>query len=242
MFINLPRKELSNFVTSFRKYNSKDDVVILMNKATEEDCKDIIIKYNIKTIPYLSYAPDAFWLFHQRHNYYLNYLKTNEYKKVIISDSTDVVFQENPFKKINKGLYLFEEGVNIGEEPINTKWIIDYFGIEVFNTLIGKNILCGGVIAGEYKKIMAFEKLISYILNKKHGVDQTILNFIGHNNKYIKTINGEIVANIALLLSNKKLIPDIREDGYYLNNFKSPIVHQYTRDNKLKEYFNELLN
>lgn len=242
LFINLPKKELLNFIISFRKYNLKDDIVILMNKETEEECKDIIIKYNIKIIPYLSYAPDIFWLFHQRHYYYLNYLKNNKYKKVIISDSTDVVFQENPFNKINENFYLFEEGINIGEEYINTKWIIDYFNIKTFNNLKGKNILCGGIIAGYYNRILAFERLISYILSKKHGIDQVILNFIGHNNKYTKTINGEIVANIALLLSNKNLIPDIRDDGYYLNNFKPAIVHQYTRNKKLKTYFNELFN
>jgi hypothetical protein len=116
LFLDLPKEKLVNFISSFRKYNSKDDVFILMDNRTKKECDSLLSEFNINTIEYIHFYLDIFWLFHQRHIYYQDFLLKNEFNKVIISDSTDIVFQDNPFKKIKNDLYLFGEGLKIGEE------------------------------------------------------------------------------------------------------------------------------
>jgi hypothetical protein len=235
-FINYRKEKLYVFIKSLKENITDCNVAIVMNKETQEECKELIEKHNILVIDFNEHVENIIHLFNIRHKYYYKFIANNDYNSIIICDSSDVVFQSNPFLKLNGHLYLFNETISVGDENINTRWIKDRFGDDGFFELKGKPIINGGCYFGNKFEILNLEKKLIKLLNKG-GVDQAILNHIAKDTDYIYTENGEIVANLALLISNG-LNVDIKEDGFYLKENKPAIIHQYNRSKILSDYFN----
>jgi beta-1,4-mannosyl-glycoprotein beta-1,4-N-acetylglucosaminyltransferase len=239
--------QIKTFVKSFRKFNKTDDMILLVNDDLSSEQKQFFNANNIKA----EYFHTAKFLHMWPHSYrfikILEILQSNNYKNILVSDVRDVVFQLDPFESTNNKLNLFLEdsGVELGKEQINSNWIEQLFGIDTFNTLFNKRIICAGTIIGPSEKVIMLLKLMVEQFTKislidKLPVDQALLNYLYHTDK-LKSIdcklnvNGETVGTVGLSVTHElaKDLVEIKNNLVYINDMCPAIVHQYDRSAKL---------
>ena len=112
--------QLEVFIKSLRKIYSGKVVLILNNPDNEllKKLRDFGIDFlNTDIVPTESYQ--------SRYLYYFDYLnKSPDYKKVLLTDSRDVFFQNNPFNfSYKQDLNFFLEDEYILNSSVNVKWI-----------------------------------------------------------------------------------------------------------------------
>lgn len=119
---------------------------------------------------------------------FLDYLEAHgdEYAQVLISDTRDVIFQGDVFSRLaDKKNYIgyATEGANIGEDGINTKWLISQFGQAEAEKLANKKIICGGTVIGTPNEMKIFlSTMWKSIQDVRSGsIDQGIYNYLVYN-------------------------------------------------------------
>jgi len=125
-----------------------------------------------------------------RYLLYYKFLRNNPdtYRYVFFTDLRDVVFQANPFSRAEKGrlrFYVEDPALTLGTCPNDSRWIREYFGEEILQTLADKPLICSGTTLGDYPAIM--EYLERFILTLRQarslkwvGVDQGIHNYLAY--------------------------------------------------------------
>ena len=232
------------FIKSLRKFY-QDSVTFLIGKEDEEierelkkfGCETIKIEISKKEIQF------------KRYEIFLNYLKTKDFKNILLCDSRDIYFQANPFEYNYKGqINFFLEDLPIRDCPYNSNWILKTYGKNELKKIASKIILCSGTVLGQNEKIIEYLNLITsnistfkykkklkYLLTLRHdpegrGCDQGHANFLVHNSK-IDNFNlysnaGGPVATVFYLNKIK-----FNRDSLLINNLGEPysIVHQYDK-------------
>ena len=147
----------------------------------------------------------------QRFYLYYNYLSTlckSVYEYIFICDSRDVLFQNDIFKhnKIdNSDLYLFKEDtgvITIGTCKFNSSYV-HKSGLDIFDMVKDKPIICVGTILGTYKGIMRYLEMFVNILEndvkkellKYYGVDSAVNYKIVYTSMLYKEINIKVLSN-----------------------------------------------
>lgn len=253
--LSYTEEKMKNFILSFRQYNKRDKLVLLVDTVSANNLKSIAEQQDVQFINYnfpkkAQLNNSRFFLFHK-------YLKNNRFDNVLITDTQDVVFQDDPFKDVgDRYLYCFceDSGSNIASEEFNSYWIRNLYGQERLEELANSPIVCAGTIMGSYDSMMLLLQSILdefFLLDEsiflKHSVDQGILNNIC-NSAYTSIIpitlkkNGDIVATLGLT-TKKDVGKDIIEfSGMTLkvNDLTPAIIHQYNRDDNLQKFFDSL--
>jgi hypothetical protein len=120
---------------------------------------------------------------------YYRYLlsKPHQYRNVFLTDLRDVTFQGNPFAFVEPGkirCYVEEPVRTLGECPINSRWLQEYFGDEVLKQLADKPISCSGSMLGDYASIMTYlERFVLTLRLAKdimRGADQGVHNYLAY--------------------------------------------------------------
>ena len=147
--------KIKTWATSF-KHVSEGDVILLCDNSTPEDLKLCV---DLGIIPVQVTINDLLYINHERLKHTYEYLKTSDIDLFIITDVFDVVFQGNPFEKLdtaNYDVFVSGEGVTVDEEPWNSDNINKIFPQ---HHLICKSteVINSGIIAG---KRTALVKLI----------------------------------------------------------------------------------
>jgi hypothetical protein len=196
--------------------------------------------------------------------YYLNFLKENNFEKCLLTDTTDVIFQNDLFAKLPfKDTVVFEEKreIKIRKEPYNFSWITKlYSKKQFFNELANQTICCAGTIfLGSKKSSNAFLKVMTLnCLSKKmadsfSGKINSGLEFSFQNpyapsdqgvfNKIIflrqipliKKRNGDVIFTIG-----SESRENIDFDGKFIikrgDNVVPSVIHQYNRHPDLLEF------
>jgi hypothetical protein len=249
-------RELNNFVKSFREFNKDDDLVLIVDK--DNRLFEFFEKYQVTPIFFESRFFMSTHINNARFIRYLEFMLDNitKYDRVFLTDTRDIVFQDNVFKDLSfEFMHFFaeDEKVTIGsDQTYNTPWIKMVFGDEIYNQMKDKRIICAGTTLGSTGNIMKYLNMMVDIfrqLKNKNtnaysiNVDQGIHNFIAHNTHYftegsIKD-NGDIVATIGLTLNKDP--GKIRLDGdvMYVSDMKPAVIHQYDRSPKLVELYHK---
>ena len=150
--ISQHREKIRLWSESFRAHTD-GDVILLAANATEEDiqtCIDLNIKYEIVTVE------NTWFINHKRLEHTLSYLKTSDIDLFIITDVFDVMFQGDPFNKldtINYDLFVSGEGVNVNQDPWNFDNIKKIFPNEI-EKCVHQEIVCSGIIAGKREQLI----------------------------------------------------------------------------------------
>jgi hypothetical protein len=179
---------------------------------------------------------------------YQDFLRTNAlYRCVLLSDSRDVVFQDNPFPHVNPNvLNVFEQDRSMlyGGDNLDTKWFASVIGNDLLNRVKGKQTICSGTIMGSpavlLKYLTFMEKEI--LTHKFKPLDQAIHNKVvyldwpqellaSHSNQ-----SGVIFTVAETSDSDYK----IEDNKVVINNKVVPVLHQYDRVPKLKSTFHSL--
>lgn len=173
---------------------------------------------------------------------YCEYLTiNNNFTHVMLSDTRDVIVQENPFNNDMLGLFLGMEDSKtlIGDDSFHIKWITDVYGKSYLNTIANKQISCAGVTLGDiysikkYLDTMLAEFLkLPYYTMVRSNYDQGIHNKLLYSGQFdnpnlCQPLESKILT--VGLLESKDI--GMNEDGIILNNNGSvaQIIHQYDR-------------
>lgn len=203
----------------------------------------ISIKYKLLLISLLS-TRFIQHIHSTRYGYFYRFLLGNKdkYSKVLLSDTRDVIFQDNPLKNFNNNslvLSLESDNVLLGEDELNSVWMRNVFGERILEQFLNKNIACSGVTMGTYNNVMCYlYKMIFYIgyyaerIIFSNANDQPIRNFLFWNNKLSNVEISECGKGPILtmhLLKNDEI--NINDEGLVVDNLGRtiPILHQYDR-------------
>lgn len=243
------------FLKSLRKYY-KDEIYFLVGKK-DEKIKEFLKKYDSK---YLEIDVHKFDVQIKRYYFYLKILKEFNFNKVLLCDSRDIYFQNNPFDFDYKGeINFFLEDKRIKDCEFNSNWFLKAYGKDKFNKISEKIISCSGTTLGtqnsikDYLNLMIqnskkykYKKKLKYLITFRRdkngrGVDQAHANYIAHNNliknSYLyKNENGPI----ATVYHLKKI--KFNDKSQLINVLNKPyaIVHQY--DKRWDEFENIVNN
>lgn len=151
--------------------------------------------------------------------------------KIFLTDVRDVFFQGDVFKPINdKGLYFFEEGSSLKNEPFyNQRWIKECKGSSVLQYLIEKNagIINAGVIgASEISYMVQFLKIMVQTLHDTKCNDQGLLNYLIH----FELPGMKIPLNIMRMTENSWVAHALTE-----YNPEHPLAHPNTHMAPIKD-------
>ena len=242
--VGLNFKQVEFFIRSLRKVYT-DDICFIVGHNDHElklelekyDCTIIETHINKKKIQF------------KRYEIFSKYLDGHQFNKVLLSDSRDVYFQENPFKfNFNGPINFFLEDHLIKNCSYNSNWIIKTYGKSEFEKVSNKTILCSGTVLGNYEKIKEYLNLIKVNINKYkykkklkyfitfrpdpegRGCDQGHANYIIHNSK----LNGtNLYSNAKGPIATALYLKNIIFDNKYrlVNELGDPylVVHQYDK-------------
>lgn len=153
IFLNLDKVQV--WSSSFQKFCPDAEVVLFCVNSNEDElkaCQDL----NIKTIS-VELAPELIgYINHKRLSYILEYFKTTDTDLFISTDVFDVMFQGDPFAKLdleNFDVFASEEGVKVGEEPWNFSNIQALFPYDL-QICIEQGVVCSGIIAGKREALI----------------------------------------------------------------------------------------
>lgn len=228
------------YFKSIRQQNIENcDFVCLTNKLDYEFLDKIVGNYHF-VVEYVQTKSKK--IFTERWNAYWQFLKKRNYDQVFLSDSRDVLFQDNPFFiPPDKEIVLTKEGIlhkdsswNMNEQfkfQLNLK--------ENFSTYVNWPVVNAGVCCGKSKFIQDFCFLMwSNCLFHENCTDQAVLNFIISNQiddpriflsdpeKDNYCLTGEAVAQNMLSFN-----AFIKNDFISKENSKFTIFHQWDRTN-----------
>jgi hypothetical protein len=235
-------QQLEIFVKSLRKNYSGKVLLILNNPNIEliNKLKNFDIDYlDTKIVPSDSAQ--------SRYKYYYDYLNDNKvYEQVLLTDSRDVLFQNNPFNFFyKKDLNFFLEDEYIKNSSINSEWIEKTTGKLSLENIKDKKISCCGQVIGRHQSILNYCHIMrkniithkykpsirSFLFQKKMtGWDQGIHNYlvysdIFNNVDFYDNKNGD-VATLAL---HKGLNFNNRGRLINQNGNEYSVIHQYDR-------------
>lgn len=178
----------------------------------------------------------------------LEYLELNHSKidKVILTDTRDVIFQDDPFKKISKGLYCGLESIKVFNEYHNRQWVEKLYSGDVRRNLYNKVVSCSGVTLGDCDSVILYLKaMVKEILRQlpkicfKH-FDQAIHNYIIYSQDERFDVNfcvngGSLVATLGASVLQEFKIE--QEKIYTRDGDLISIIHQYHPHTELREWF-----
>jgi hypothetical protein len=174
----------------------------------------------------------------------------NSFANILLTDSRDVVLQQNPFEQIGPRLVSGLEEKNIGDCSINSDWITQVYGADVHTSLSNRRIVCAGVTLGPIAEVEQYlvamcreiwKRLPKVALMAQY--DQGIHNYLIHTGR----INLELTDNRAGIIAtlhyeNPHNIKMDAAAGLVTVQEKAPaIIHQYDRHQSLDAFLKERL-
>lgn len=151
--IALNIEKIKVWSSSFKKYCPDGKIVLLAANTTEED----IIACNSLDIVYKQVrVEDTWYINHKRLSLIKDFLETEEDGLFLVTDVFDVIFQGNPFSKLDYNRYdvfISEEGVTVNQEPWNSDNINKLFP-EYYEMSKSQEVVNSGVIAGKRQALI----------------------------------------------------------------------------------------
>lgn len=183
---------LEPFVRSFLKFVPNADLVLFVDEISD------FTRHRLETagerIKLESFPADlkGGFIINDRWKMFLRYIEEHgEYDQIFITDTRDVIFQGDIFSEFagekNFLGYAVECDNIIGTKfrnRANYRWMTNYFGQEIADSLAEKEIICCGTVIGTPEEMKIFLRtLIKYIPNcQGHGEDQVTMQYIIYNN------------------------------------------------------------
>jgi hypothetical protein len=223
---------------SLRKHNKECKVIIVCERQyIFDDLLRFSQEFNFEI--YSDFKWEYPMLFY-RFEIYKAYLTGKTFNKVLLSDISDVIFQENPFNFTfsNEMYFACEQGIlgnnNDSSSNLNMKWINECSHIKQNNAIYkDKYIICAGTILGTYNAIMDYLQFYIAMQRNKIVNDQGLLNVYVYN--YIAQKDTLPYQESKILTLDKINFEDLTldENNNILNKLgdKYSIIHQINRCN-----------
>jgi hypothetical protein len=182
--IELNINKIKVWSNSFKKY-SDGDVILLCANSNEFEIK-MCEELGIIPIPVI--VDDTYTIINKRLKITRDFLKTIDIELFIVADVFDVVFQSDPFQKMDLKYDIFvgSEGVKVSQEPWNRDVINKVFP-EYNEKCLNRDIICAGVIGGKRDSLIKLYERLDYMcensLNGHNIKDQAALIIMIANNE-----------------------------------------------------------
>lgn len=230
------------FLSSLRKFY-KNDIVLIGVKTDVKKFSQLCKKYKCDFIEDNNNPLNGFI---NRYKIYVKILNKFKFKNnILLSDTRDVYFQNNPFKNISSNkIYIGSEKNIFFQDHINSNWVEKFYNFNTLFKLKNKQVLCSGVILGKAKILKKFFILLinehAKVLKKfkykslsfPRGSDNTTVNycyyFLCKKENFIitKALSNKISTMAALNTNEIK----IKNNKFVTSTNKLiSIVHQYDR-------------
>lgn len=245
-------ESMTNFCISLRKYYHED--VVLITDTNEEEFVAFLKSFDIKVVK-TSKKITIEELMIQRWALPIKVINSfPNAENVILSDTRDLVYQGNPFDHLSGDqLDLTTEVKTIQEcRDWNTRWVLNMYGKEVFETVKDQKIICGGYMCGKRDGVIRLcELMVEEADNYPRTipghppifVDQSAMNVFYKQGRLPSTslhhTGGPFVATIGGSMGTTKL----DDEGFLVNQdgTRPAVVHQYDRHPHVVNSFNERL-
>jgi hypothetical protein len=172
------------------------------------------------------------------------------FNNILLTDSRDVVLQQDPFGRIGHNLVSGLEEKTVGDCALNSGWIRHLYGTNVHTRMSHSRIVCSGVTLGPIVEVEKYLlEMCSEIWKCLSKVallaqyDQGIHNYLIYNGR----VNVELTDNQAGIIAtlHHEDPSNIQLDaaaGVVIVQEKPPtIVHQYDRHRDLVAFFRQKL-
>lgn len=258
--MNYGVEQIKNFVLSFRKFNSADDIILIYDLNNAARIQDFADKHNIKLVGFEPHNSYPAHVVASRFLKYRDIVRDNpQYKHFLLADVRDVFFQSDVFANLNETDYLYavteDPAVTIEIEKYHINMITRLFGQNELEHFTGKRIICSGTIFGSYDKLVTWLDIFaSYLAQIQKAnpsichemlLDQVIANHIFYFQEKGKATqvkdNGDIVGTIGHCITHPNHSGDMKleNDIIYLDGKIPAVIHQYDRSPDL---FNHISN
>ena len=251
-------ENLAIFSGSLRAVNPTAALVLYLDAPLPDSHRAIVKKYGITAIEFsVSLLEPPFLRNYHPSNYrwplLYRYLREHAgmYRKIVVADVRDTMFQTDPFQAFETGFYAFNgvETRTIGECGWNGGWVRDCFGPGMLGRLSNKHIICSGVSMGSASEVLDYLRLMSETMETKqfancerNGVDQGVHNVLVHTQQIpgLKVLDQRS-GWVANMQAKSAVINDFNQVSNQRGNLVA-IVHQYDRFRQLqKEYLNRFI-
>lgn len=243
--------DLEPLIKSLRRYYNGEVVLFMYNPNSE--MQSFLNLNNIKVVEIYKEMKNGVEICNYRHQVYKEYLQTKkDVERVLIVDSRDTIFQDDPFKhQLTTEVEFFMESEVYSKCDCNGNWWINgIYGQEVFNKMANEYIACAGTTMGTRDGMLFyFNEIIKEIERMKsirnpsqelHNpvVDQPCHGYLIYNgafNKFKRYMSGYGPVATMSFHNNMKFDKQgnlLNEDGSIV-----AIVHQWDRTGVLKEVF-----
>ncbi len=177
-----------------------------------------------------------------------DYLAANpNYRCVLLSDSRDVVFQGNPFDRVDPqvlNVFMQDPTLKYGQKNLDTEWFKDVFGAKLLQRMEGKQTLCCGTTMGSAAVILKYLSLMEQEILRRpfYVVDQAVHNKLVHLDlpKESVKIHPNTSGLVLTLGETTDGIYDVVDQQARVNGEVVPVVHQYDRIPNLKAMLENL--
>lgn len=230
---------MDTFIISLRKYY-KDDVCIVTD-SNDEEFVNFLKSFNVNVV-YLKQKITAESVMYMRwilpKKVLLDYPNIDN---VILTDTRDVVFQDDPFKYLSgSDLDLSVETKQIKDCPnFNKSWVLNLYGQEMYEKVKDNWILCAGVTAGKKQSVI---DLCTFMIDehlrlKDKFVDQAALNVFHSEGKLPKSTLHYTGENLVATIGHSFGVTKVNKSGQIEGNngIIPAIVHQYDRHPSIVE-------
>lgn len=169
----------------------------------------------------------------------------DSFRNVLLADSRDVVLQQNPFGRIGERLVSGLEEKTIGCCSMNSAWITDLYGTDVYTRLCKRRIVCAGITLGPTSEVEQYllemcreiwRSLPKTALIAQY--DQGIHNYLIYSGRVHFDLTNNRDGIIATLhYENPSNIQTHDQSGVVTVQGKAPaIIHQYDRHRSLAAF------
>ncbi|MDC3009367.1 hypothetical protein OAZ06_00155 [Synechococcus sp. AH-736-G20] len=158
---------------------------------------------------------------------------------VLLTDSRDVVFQDNPFKVMNRGLFTGQEINSLRDSPINAQWIRTTYGEDGFERLKDFPVYCSGVTIGDIHSVRGYLDQFCFEISCHAVANRSVLIPIWDQAYHNMILRQEPPSNFRAMPWNSDLstlgeVPneflEVLSDGYIaVDGIVPSILHQYDR-------------
>ena len=231
------------FIKSLREYNQNSKVVIVCEKKNVFD--DLVHFSKEMNFEIYSEFDLEFSMMSYRFLIYKKYLYESKEKfdKILLADTNDVIFQEDPFciEFVDELYCALEDSIltdtSNWSSNLNMSWIHECDHIyNNMNNYINQNIVCAGTILGTYQGINKYLDFYENVQKKKQVNDQGVYNIYIHNYLFSKKMLQYKKSKILTLdrISFDSLHVRKKDGKYCIVNEKGEkysIIHQINRCN-----------
>ena len=192
--------------------------------------------------PYLSLG---YHVINARHFMYRDFLarQGGDYRRVLLTDVRDVIFQSNPFEIHTTAPVSFAaEDARIHQDQAwNSRWLCELYGEAVLNEVADNWISCAGTTLGTVEGIVHYldvmcHELVSREFDRSAIYDQGIHNYIVWKLRPAWGALDEDDRIVSTVIATARDRIDVRGDGIWIDQRRSPIIHQWDRQPAMVEY------